>query len=298
MSRNLKLDGMVMVVAVAVVMAAGAAWAGSPINQSRPLDPTGSVEIENVAGSVEVVAWSEARVEITGTLSDDAEKLEVEGSARRLRIRVEEQGHGRRMRPTELVVKVPTGASVDVETVSADIAVRGVAGALGLESVSGRIEVEGTPSRLEATTVSNRISIAVAPDGSRLESVSGDVEVARVEGRLDASNVSGEIRLEGGRLDGGDLESVSGAIRCELDAVTGSLDVETMSGDIVLALPQDLAADFEVSTFSGRIANAFGPAAERTSRYTPGQELSFSTGSGGARIGLTTFSGSVELEKR
>lgn len=294
---NCKLDR-ITVAGFAILATAAVAWAGRPINESRPLDPGGAVEIENIVGSVEVIGWSEARVEITGTLAAGAEKLEIDGSARRLRIRVEEEGRHSRMQPTDLVIKLPRQAAVNVETVSADIVVRGVDGSVELESVSGRIEVEGTPSRLEVATVSGLITVDSAPAGSKLESVSGDIEVARAAGGIDASNVSGEIRIEGGSLDNADVESVSGTIRIEVGTIEGSVDVETMSGTIVLAVPADLAADFEISTFSGSIKNALGPAPERTSRYTPGQELSFSTGSGGPRISLTTFSGSVRLETK
>ena len=43
--------------------------AGTPINQTRPLDARGRVEIENVKGRVEVVAWDRPEVKLTGTLA-------------------------------------------------------------------------------------------------------------------------------------------------------------------------------------------------------------------------------------
>jgi predicted membrane protein len=71
-----------------------------------------------------------------------------------------------------------------------------------------------------------------------------------------------------------------------------------MSGSIDLFLPADVAADFDVSTFSGSIRNDFGPAARRTSEYIPGKELSFTSGKGGARVVAKSFSGAVNLRKR
>ena len=53
--------------------------------------------------------------------------------------------------------------------------------------------------------------------------------------------------------------------------------------------------EFEVETFSGRIKNAFGPEAERTSEYAPGQELRFTTGGGDASVEVESFSGTVEI---
>ena len=40
------------------------AFAATPINQSRPLDPRGRVEIENMKGTIEVRAWDRAEVKI------------------------------------------------------------------------------------------------------------------------------------------------------------------------------------------------------------------------------------------
>ena len=64
-----------------------------------------------------------------------------------------------------------------------------------------------------------------------------------------------------------------------------------------LVLPAATSADFDVTTFSGHITNAFGPEAKRTSEYGPGKELSFSTGTGG-RIVARSFSGNVHLRKK
>jgi hypothetical protein len=53
-----------------------------------------------------------------------------------------------------------------------------------------------------------------------------------------------------------------------------------------------------VSTFSGAITNDLGPAAEKSSRFTPEKELSFTTGTGGARITVETLSGAVGIHKK
>ena len=53
-----------------------------------------------------------------------------------------------------------------------------------------------------------------------------------------------------------------------------------------------------ISTFSGNIDSAFGGTVERTSRYAPGKRSEFSTGGGGARVSIESFSGNVELLKK
>ena len=53
-----------------------------------------------------------------------------------------------------------------------------------------------------------------------------------------------------------------------------------------------------MSSFSGAITNELGPAAEKSSKWTPQKELSFTTGSGGARITIETLSGAIGIRKR
>lgn len=57
-------------------------------------------------------------------------------------------------------------------------------------------------------------------------------------------------------------------------------------------------ADFQIETFSGSINNDIGPAARRTDKYSPGKELRFTNGSGGARVSIESFSGSVKIHVR
>jgi DUF4097 and DUF4098 domain-containing protein YvlB len=145
--------------------------------------------------------------------------------------------------------------------VSADIDVSDVDGALELDSVSGAVRVQGESEDVEASTVSGRITV--------------------------------EARLERGSFD-----TVSGNIEARLDLTSRSrVDFDTVTGHIELTVPRGLDADFDISTFSGRIDCDFGPKPHRTSRYVPGSELNFSTGSGGARVSASSFSGRVTLEE-
>jgi hypothetical protein len=94
------------------------------------------------------------------------------------------------------------------------------------------------------------------------------------------------------------FESVSGNLRFSGELLPGAaFKVESHSGDIDLAFPSGVSADFEVSSFSGGIVNGFGPSAQRTNRYTPGSELRFSTGKGGI-VSVRTFSGDIRLQRR
>ena len=71
-----------------------------------------------------------------------------------------------------------------------------------------------------------------------------------------------------------------------------------MSGVITLVIDPGLVGSFDLSTFSGSIENQIGPEPRRTSKYTPGKEVYFTTGSGGPNISLESFGGSIKLVTR
>jgi DUF4097 and DUF4098 domain-containing protein YvlB len=289
------------VLIVAIVAMAGSLWSAQTVSESYPATSGSEVDLEILSGTVTIDAWGSDLVEITGTLGDGVKSLEVEVDEEGVYIEVEydEDYHGRQKVDTELTIRVPEGVSLSVESVSASISVMGVTGAMDLESVSGSVDVGGRPARLDVETVSGNISIESAPPESDVASVSGLIEIRAAGGLIDVENVSGNIMIHGGIIDGGDLESVSGDITCH--AVPGpgdDLDIGTMDGTITLSVDPSLVASFEISTFSGSIKNDLGPAPQRTSKYTPGLELSFNTGPGGPSISLESFSGSINLVTR
>jgi len=250
---------------------------------------------------VTIEAWSQNLVEVTGTLGDGVEGIEVEGDEDGISIEVEydEGYHGKQNVDTNLTIRVPAGALLNVETVSAAVSVTGVSGGVDIETVSGNVDVAGTPSALDVEVVSGTIHVENAPSESDLESVSGSIEVRHAGGMMDVENVSGKIMIHGGVIDGGDLASVSGDITCHAIPGPGSdLDIETMDGTITLLVDPGMVASFDISTFSGSIENQIGPAPQRTSKYAPGMELSFNTGQGGPNISLESFSGSIKLLTR
>jgi DUF4097 and DUF4098 domain-containing protein YvlB len=264
----------------------------------RPLAADGVVEIDNLAGSVQVIGWSESRVEITGVLGKNVEDLEIEGGDGRLSIEVDVPRHVDDL-DTDLVIRVPATASVGVETVSATIQIEGVGGAVELESVSGWVKTAGRPTELDVETVSGNVTVAFAALRTELSSVSGAITVEDGEGRLYVESVSGNIHVNAGLLDEAGFETVSGNVVFAADMGSrGEFDFESMSGVVTLLVPPAISADFDVSTFSGAIENAVGPQARSTSQYTSEKELSFTAGSGGPQVSIETFSGAVKIKTR
>jgi DUF4097 and DUF4098 domain-containing protein YvlB len=237
-----------------LVLATGLAWSAQTVNERHPVARGAEIDIANIAGSLTIVEWDAAEVQIEGTLGDGVEGLDVRIDDNGVSIEVEydEDYHGKQVTQTVLTIRVPSSSPVSVETISSSIDVSGVRGALDLESVSGRVSVKGMPEGLDIENVSGAISVESAPDKSDLASVSGSITVGAAMGSLDAENVSGSIVIEGGTLAGADIETVSGNITCKaIPGPAGDIDMETMSGSITLVIDAGAVASYDIETFSG-----------------------------------------------
>lgn len=301
-----------------VALSATAVAAQQPINQTIPSAPSGVVEVNNVAGSVRVIGWDRPEVRVTGTLGEGAERLEVEGDRDRTSIRVVLPRSGRNVRGSDLEIRVPSGKDVVVRTTSADIDATGISGRTEARSVSGDVRVQAANARevrvnstsgdvvltgsvreaVAAESVSGDLQVSASTPSLFAKTVSGDMRLSDVSRRVTASTVSGDATIQAQQLQHLSFESVSGNLRLAGGLQRGaSVTVESHSGDVDVALPAGVSADFRVSTFSGDVTNELGPEARRTSRHSPGQELHFSTGEGGV-VAIKTFSGNVGLRRR
>lgn len=273
------------------------------VNETMGADPSGSVEIYNTAGSVTVEGWSRNEVEVVGTLGNEVEDFvfERDGDDILIKVKAKKGRSGGRGYTSELSIKVPKDSSIDVATVSADIDVRGVYGALEATSVSGDIDLQAYGAEVEAETVSGDIDIQ--GDGkdsiAELVSVSGDVSAEKLAGEAQLETVSGDATLVRGAFDDVAIETVNGDIVFEAGLRKGArVAIETVNGKVNVDFIGDVSAEIEVETFNGRIRNCFGPEPERVSRYTPGYELRFTEGGGDGQVSISTLNGGLNLCKK
>ncbi len=286
---------------LAILFAAVAARAEQSVNATRSVAADATISIENVVGSLTIIGSDETELRVTGTMGDDVEELEISGDADELSIEVvipdDDNWQGKRKVGADLEIRVPRGVSLEVESVSASIDISGVSGAIEAGSVSGAVTVAGGSSDVEVESVSGAVSVTGGSGSIVAESVSGAVVLEGVAGDIEATTVSGTIKVDAGAVDDVELESVAGSIYFKGRLTDGTLDIESHSGNVEVLLPADLGAEFELESFSGRIENAFGPAARRSDRYEPGVSVEFSTGSGSADVSIETFSGNIVLKK-
>ena len=288
------------VIATSVLLATPAAQAVQNIDRSLPTGATPSVEISNVQGRVTVTAWDQQVVKVTGTIENDQTEFEFVGDQRHVVIKVRpESGKSHRNHDEAILdIKVPAGASLDINTVSADIDVQGVRGEQRLEAVSGEITTAAYDEQLDVRTISGDAVVNGTGGKARIDvqSVSGGVTVRGVDGEVEAQSVSGNVELDLGTVTRLSLETVSGNLKASLTLASDArLDAESVSGHVDVRFAKPVNGEFEFETFSGNIENCFGPKAERKSKYAPGTELRFTQGSGGARVTVDTLSGTISI---
>lgn len=296
------------VASLAILLAAPPAFAATAINQSRPLAADGSVSIENLKGRIVVRTWAQPQVRITGSLGKGAEQLLLEGDGRHLHIQVKYprgrrdggwMGLGRNdgLEPTLLEVTVPQKASLDIESVSADVDVQQMAGRkLEVSSVSGNVVVTASsPGQASFENVSGATTLRITTAKVGAESVSGDIHLqGGLTGEVQLETVSGAVTLLARELAKLQFSSVSGDARLQAAlAANGLIRTETVSGGVVLGLPKGTSAQLEIESFSGDIRSPVGKV-ERE-EYGPGKSLDAKLGQGQGRIQLESFSGDVEV---
>ena len=288
---------------VSLWLLSSAGMAATPIDQARPLDPTGRIDIENLKGRIQVRAWDRPEVKITGTLGQGVERLLIEGDSQKLTVKVQYPKNsgwsGAKTGPTDLLLTVPVRAELEIDSVSADVDVSGVAPAkLAIDSVSGDIAVAGAaPREIDVETVSGNVRMTVNSNDVEVQSVSGNLVLrGRMGGEIKTVTVSGniDVQVNGERVNEVIASTVSGDadIRTAL-ASGGEIKLESVSGNLLLVMPKGLSAQVSGKSFSGDLK---APATTiNRSKHGPGASFSSRYGGGDGQVSLETFSGNAEL---
>lgn len=279
--------------------------AGTPINETRDADADVRIDISNVQGSVKVTGWDRNQVTIGGVLGSGNKGLEVSGDESSLAIKVEASarsgwfnwGSGSDVEDSTLDIRVPVGAELSIETVSADITVDAVHGRMiHVDTVSGKTRLDSNAREIEIGSVSGNVNIVGQGERADVDSISGDIDIQSNHQDVQLETVAGSINARLGSYREFSASSVSGDISLRGKPGNGGrVDAETMSGDVTIMLPADASARLGAETFSGRIQSDFGTVSE--SRDGPGRSLTATVGSGDARVTLESFSGDLTIRR-
>ena len=189
--------------------------------------PAGRIDVETVEGEetrVELEAGS-GGVEEEAVISAHGSDVVVEIEERRLLFL--------RMAPDVRVrVTCPSGARLEIKSVSADVDARGAFGTSEVKTVSGDVELERVDGELAVKTVSGDVVVAAVGWRATVQTVSGDVRLDEAGGPVTAQTVSGDVRLASVREGAVTLKSVSGDMHVGIRSGSSLwVDAKSVSGD-------------------------------------------------------------------
>lgn len=148
---------------------------------------------------------------------------------------------------------------------------------------------ENNPAGVE---VDYRIRVPYQISLSHVETVNGNLFISGVEGAGELRTVNGNVDVydSAGRFSG---KTTNGDVRVELRrlAAAGAMALESITGSVSLALPQDASAVLDVRSINGEFRTEL-PLAVRSSM---GREFHGSLGRGGITVRLRTVNGGIEI---
>jgi DUF4097 and DUF4098 domain-containing protein YvlB len=269
------------------------------INHTVPAAARGTVEINNTAGTVEIIGWDRNEVQVSGTIARDVERVDVLSEADRVRVLVAlPRQRNVRRGSADLEVRVPRGASVKCATVSADVTSTGVRGDQEIGSVSGEItaDISGVDVTMKSVSGDVRLRGDGKPANLEISTVSGNVRLDRSAGAVEAVTVSGDIEVELGKTTELRVRTTSGNLEAEAHLTRDArVAIETVSGDLRTIFPSDAGFTTDIESFSGDIEGCFESSVRRVSKYGPGTRLEVKHGEGAARIRAKSLSGDIML---
>lgn len=283
--------------------------AGTRVDQRAAALPAATISIRNAAGSVQIEGKPQKFVHVTGTLGKEAKKLEIRGEGSDIEIEVIVPRGTRVYEGSHLVITLPLGAAASAHTGSASVTVRGLtrslvaktaSGAIGattqggvvdLKTASGNIKVFGRAARVNARTASGNITCSAMCRSVVAVSASGKVKVENAEGRCVAESSSGNVAVAGKSFLFATLESASGNLSFVGSlAANAQVLAKTLSGNVVVQVPEETSARFELSTLSGSLRSDLV-------RLGRGKKAAVVLGGASASVRASSFSGSVHLRK-
>lgn len=193
----------VPVVLALSLLAAGSAAAAEPaskvVEKTLPLAADGRLEIDTYKGRVSVAVWDRVEASIRAVVRPDGECDRAAELVERTKVRIE--GGGREVhvvsdyddlpkiwfsfrddcssRPfVEYDIRVPRGATLDLDDYKSRISVEGLGGDVSIETYKGVARLTGLAGRLDVETYKGDVR-------AELEQVAGDLSVETYKGEIE-----------------------------------------------------------------------------------------------------------------
>jgi DUF4097 and DUF4098 domain-containing protein YvlB len=260
-------------------------------------DAKGSVSVSCPGGAVIVTGAEKNEIRVRARTENGAIRFSSNGMRATL-----EPASGRGCSDGHFEMTVPVGTKVVATSWSGSVSVRGIHGDVEAHAQSGDIQIRDAGARLDVEALSGDVVVTGVKGETRITTVSGSVELTGARGDMEVESVSGDIDLRDVVAKQVRTHTTSGDVSFTGQIIDGGrYEFNTHSGEIVLALPNEIGAELSVSTFNGGIESDFPitlKAGEHGIGASQAKRLNFTVGRGTARISAETFSGDITLKRR
>ncbi|HSD31105.1 MAG TPA: DUF4097 family beta strand repeat-containing protein [Gemmatimonadales bacterium] len=249
------------------------------------------LEVSDFGGSVVIKSWRQGSVRVRATHgSRDRVTVSTEGATVSISA---SSRHGPAMVDYEILAPAWMPISVSGSP-SAEVTIEGSEAEIAVETVEGAVTVIGGRGNIALKSVEGEVSLTGAKGHIELNSVDGSITVKDCSGDITAATVDGEISLLDIESSDVDASTVDGSIEYDGTITDGGrYRLTSHDGDVSVSMPERANASISVATFSGSfdsyLAVTLGPGQKSKHRFT------FTLGSGGARVELESFDGSIRL---
>ena len=268
-----------------------------------PLQPGGRFSLESFNGNVEITAWEQNTVDISGTKygpseeAADALRIDIANTPGSVNVRVTRPGDFRGNRGAKFAVKVPRGTVLDqITTSNATINVTGGAGPGRFRTSNGRIQVRFFAGDVDARTSNGEVDLSDVEGEASAHTSNGRINAFHIRKALQASTSNGPItaNLTAGPAEGPfRLETSNGPIDLRLpDDLTGSVRAQTSNGPITVQMPGTLNARVSARTSNSSVSSDFPVRVEGEMNKNHMDGL---IGNGGPLLDLSTSNGAIRL---
>ncbi|WP_438864276.1 DUF4097 family beta strand repeat-containing protein [Neptunicella sp.] len=298
--------------------------AGEKVDKTIDADDDGYVEIEHLAGVVNIKGWDKDQVRVVGELDERMEKFifERDGNEVTIKVKIKKNRswhHSDDEDGDRLDIYVPQNSHVHYTSVNADVKMDNVlgsadanvvngnikatklAGRIHLESVNGNINADQLAGDLKVETVNGDInSHNDLGDHDSYQTVNGDIVIVSSSAEIKAETVNGDMDLTLSKIKQLVINTVNGNIEAKLDlAKQGEVRGSSVSGDIELSFANNVSARFDIQGHGGgKIVNDLSQDEPQKAKHGPNRWLEFSHNGGNGRVDISTVNGKIKLDKR
>ncbi len=265
-----------------------------------PMNKGGRLSVEGFNGNIEITAWDQPTVDISGTKhapsqsQADALLIGVDHAPDAVSVHASRQYDQHGSYGVRFAIKVPRGTVLDrITTSNGSIHAEEGMGPARFKSSNGAVRVEKFRGALDIQTSNGAIELDDVDGAVVARSSNGHIHADAMRGAFDAETSNNAIKAALTRVDREvRAETRNGAIELELPAhLASGVRAHTNNSSITIRLAEPASAHISARTSNGSIRSDFDADVHHMSR----NEWEGTIGSGGPLLELTDSNGAIRI---